>query len=47
MWFAELETRNGALQTKEFHSKSDLDVFVRGLSVCGRKAKVSFQKFQN
>jgi len=43
MWFAELKTRNGTLQTREFHSKSDLDVFVRGLHICGKQAKVSFQ----
>jgi hypothetical protein len=43
MWLAEFKTRNGALQTREFHSKFDLDVFVKGLHVCGKKAKVSFQ----
>ncbi len=43
MWTAEFKNLHGEIQTKEFHSRAELDFFVRGLAVCGHKAKVAFQ----
>lgn len=43
MWTAEYKNPRGEIQTKEFKSKTDLEFFLRELSVCGRTATVSFK----
>ena len=43
MWIAEFKNPRGDIQKKEYHSRADVDRFSRGLSICGSKAKVTYQ----
>lgn len=43
MWLAEFKNPRGDMQKNEFHSRAEVDRFVRGLAVCGHKATVTYQ----